>query len=226
MAANLPKIVVKTDITDLDTPHMISEAKGIKFTGDADATAPDYDDTALHGAADDLQDVHSERQTDPPTASSDDENTERRKVARMYELDALYVQKIANNVAIAAGDVEAGEAVVHRIGFKLKKSASAHARGFEVYDSGVQWAKVRTKAVAATAAYAWRYGMTAAKGTPPEIDGTRVVVNLEASLEITNLESGKIYGIQYETVRRKERKTYVNGEEALIYSDWIYFVVE
>jgi hypothetical protein len=224
--ANLPKIVVKTDISELDTPHMISEAKGIKFTGDPDATAPPEDDTALHGLADDLQDVHSARQTNPPTKSADDETVARDLLADAYQVDAQYVQTVARRVAKAGGDVAAGETVVARLGFKLKKDAATNARTFEVYASGVGFVKIHAPAAAKLAAYVWEYGTTDAKGTPPKIEGGRGIVNLQSSIEITNLEGGKIYGFRYAFVKQTEKGTHSDGEEPLVFSDFIYFVVQ
>ena len=224
--SGIPKIVVKTDISELDTPDMVSVTLGIVFTGDPDATTPPVNDAALHGEADTLQAIHGKRQTNPPTATADDEDIQRKKVSRAYEKDARYVQDVANDVAEAAADSAAGEIVVTRIGFELKQQATPHARSFEVYDSGVAWVHVRTKAVAKKAAYVWQYGITAAKGTPPAIDINRTIVNLEADIKLTNLESGEIYGFRYATVEPGEKGTHSDGEEPLTFSDWIYFVVE
>jgi hypothetical protein len=223
---NLPKIVVITDISNLETPDMITAGGGIVLTLDPDATAPPVADTVLHTEADDLQTVHNNRQTEPPTATANDEIGARDTLAFDYQQDARYVESIANKVAKAAGDVTAGIAVVNRTGFKLKKTGIRAARHFEIYASGIEWAHVRTKSVAKVAAYVWRFGITPIKGTPPAIEGSRAVVNLEADLKITNLKSGTIYGIQFAAVKRKEKRTYSNGEEPLIYSDWIYFVVQ
>lgn len=224
--SGLPKIVVIKNILPMDTPDMVSETLGIKFTGDADATTPPVGDAALHGEANTLQTIHGKRQTNPPTATADDEDIQRRKVARAYARDARYVEEVANDVAEAAADVAAGEIVVTRLGFKLKKAASINARSFEVYADGIGWLHVHAPAADKTAAYVWQYGITPTKGTPPEIDGGRGVVNLEADLKITNLESGKIYGIRYAFVKRKQKRTHSDGEEPLTFSDWIYFVVQ
>jgi hypothetical protein len=222
---NLPKIVVISDISDLDTPNMVSEAKGIVFTGDPDATAPPVDDTTLHGHADDLQTAHTGRQTNPPTTTANDEKEARDTLIEEYQLDALYVQGVARKVAKAAGDIAAGKQVVARLGFKLKKDASANARTFEVYASGIGFVKIHAPSAAKKASYVWQYGVTKSKGTPPEIDGGKGVVNNQSEVEITNLVSGEIYGFRYAAVKSGEKTTHSDGEDPLIFSDFIYFVV-
>src|SRR5690242_7792771 len=96
---NLPKIVVITDISALSTPDMVSEAKGVKLTGDPDATTPPVTDTILNTEADDLQDIHTARQTNPPTKTADDEIVQRDILVEDYKLDAQYVEGVANKVA-------------------------------------------------------------------------------------------------------------------------------
>jgi hypothetical protein len=224
-SGNLPKIVVIKDISPLSTPEMISEALGVVFTGDPDATTPPVADPMLHAEAATLQTIHSKRQTNPPTATSDEEDVQRNILARAYKKDAVYVEGVANDVAVDAGDVNAGEAVVLRIGMKLKKEGMADARSFEVYDSGVEWVHIRCKAVAKRAGYVWRYGITTAKNTPP---ATLVdpIFTLEANLLITDLQSGAIYGFQFASILPTRSPEYANGTDAIIYSDFIYFAVQ
>jgi hypothetical protein len=223
--SNLPKIVVIKDISPLSTPEMISEALGVVFTGDPDATTPPVTDVILHGEAATLQTIHSKRQTSPPTATSDEEEIQRNILARAYKKNADYLEGVANDVAVAAGDVNAGEAVVLRIGMKLKKEAAADARTFEVYESGVEWVHIRCKAVAKRAAYIWRYGVTTAKDIPP---ATLVhpIVTLQANLLINGLESGEIYGFQFASVVPSDDPEYTDGTDPHIYSDFIYFAVQ
>src|SRR5205085_1690446 len=102
---NLPKIVVITDISGLTSSEMVTEAGGIVLAGDPDVTTPPVTDTILHTEAGALQTVLNKRQTNPPTATADDETAARDIVAFDYQQDARYVETIANKVARAAGDV-------------------------------------------------------------------------------------------------------------------------
>src|SRR5437016_1742914 len=176
--ANLPKIVVITDLSPLDTPDMITEAGAIKLTGDPDATAPPVADTAVHTEAANLQIIHNKRQLKPPTATAKEEQLQRDKVVAMYKKDARYVQDVANDVAEAAGDINAGIIVVQRIGVKLKKIGKVHSRHFEVIASGPGWVTLRVKSVGLKAAYIFRYGTSDKRGNPPVILG-HPVINLE-----------------------------------------------
>src|SRR5438105_4633065 len=120
---NLPKIVVITDISQHETPEMISAGLAVKTTGDPDAGGCTVTDATLHTEANALQSVHNKRGTNPPTATAKDETVARDTLAEDYQFIAMFVQGIANKVAkaagdVAAGDVAAGEIVVQRTGFK------------------------------------------------------------------------------------------------------------
>jgi hypothetical protein len=223
-SSTLKKIVVITDISHLDTPDMISEAGGIVLTGDPDATAPPVPDVMLHADAAALQTIHNGRQTNPPTKTADEELVQRNIIVNKYKKDARYVQDVANDVAEAAGNVSAGEIVVQRIGMKLKKVASHNPRIFEVYKSGVGWVHLHTHAAAKRAAYAWRYGITTAKGTPPVTLG-HPIINMEADILITGLPSGTIIGFQYGFVLPTHNPEHAHGTDAITYGDFIYFVI-
>jgi hypothetical protein len=221
---NLPKIVVITDISTLDTPNMVSEAKGVVLTGDPDATTPPITDTILKAEADDLLDIHTARQTNPPTATADDEIVQRDKLAVDYQADALYVQTVANKVAKAAGDVAAGEVVVQRIGMKLKSKGTPHPRSFEVVASGIGWVHLRVKSVAKRAGYGWKYGITPVKDTPPAAFSP-IIFTLGVELVITNLQSGEIYGFQYGSILPERKPSVSDGSDPITFSDFIYFVI-
>jgi hypothetical protein len=218
---NLPKIVVITDISDLSTPDMVSEAKGIKLTGDPDVTSPPVTETILHTEADDLLNIHTKRQTNPPTATAEQEQLQRDIVIRDYKKDALEVQSVANDVAAAAGDVAAGIIVVQRTAFRLKKDGMPHQRHFEVVESGEGWVHLRTKAIHHPAGYVWNYGITAAKDTPPTIFKP-LLFTLEVDIIINNLQSGSIYAFQVAGILPVQRPTFSDGVEPLTFSDFIY----
>ncbi|MBI4931486.1 MAG: hypothetical protein HY841_12025 [Bacteroidetes bacterium] len=196
---NLPKIVLALNTRKMDTPTLVSSAKGIILTGDPDATAPPVPDTTLHAQADSLLLIHTKRQTKPPTATADQETQQRNIVDRSYKKDGLYVQGVCNDVAVANGDVTAGEAVAQRIGYTLKKQATFNPTDFGVTSHEPGLADVQAKkAKKGTEAHLWRYGITPAKDTAPT--ALKTLVTVEAHIIIQNLPSGSILGIQHASV--------------------------
>jgi hypothetical protein len=163
---------------------------------------------------------------------------------------ANYVQQVANDVAIEAGNVEAGEAVVLRCGFPLKKKAEVHPRGFEVVDSGPGWTSIRVKAVEKKAGYLFRLGKTTKKGVPPTAPLV-TYFGLECELTIINQTTGDIIGVQSASILptgygskkaakdnltnkkstltpaiKQKKATFNPDTDPYSWSDFIYYTVE
>ncbi|MBI3500155.1 MAG: hypothetical protein HY063_00005, partial [Bacteroidetes bacterium] len=158
---NLPKILLITDIGRLEVTVAVSTCKGIITTGDPDAGGVNPTDGTLHAQADTLMNIHTARQTKPPTKTADDEIKQRNIVNRTFKKMALYVQGVCNDVAVAQGDVTAGEAVALRTGFGLKKKGSLHPRDFESLPAEKGSFHVRVKsATMGHATYVYEYGIS------------------------------------------------------------------
>ncbi len=196
---NLPKIKVALDLEEMDVTNLASMAKGVKTTGDPDVTNPSVTDLVLHGQADDLLDCHDQRGTNKSPSLTRQETVLKNILIRSVTDVGLDVEKAANKVAIAQGDVAAGEAVVLRCGYKLKKKGTKPPREFEVVGSGPGWVHIRVKSVGSRAGYVWRFGITTEIGKVPTIF-MPMLFTLECEVIITNIPRGAILGYQMASI--------------------------
>jgi hypothetical protein len=195
----IAKIVVSVETDKMDVPTLITTAKGIKTTGDADVVDPPFTDAQLQTQAGDLADTHSKRQTNQSKSLTRQEEEQAETLKTSVSWVGRYVQQIANKVAKDTGSVPMGEAVVERCGFKLKKKAEKAPRGFEVVDSGPGWTRLRAKSVGKRGGYLWRFGKTTQKGVMPSGPLT-TFFTLECDVIIYGEESGAIMGYQMASI--------------------------
>jgi hypothetical protein len=247
---NLPKIVVALNTQPMTVLELYSAVQTVKTTGDPNAGNPPVTDTLLHTQATTMLTVYNNSQTVPPTAIPTQVATARNIVERSYTKIGLYVQGAANDAAVAAGDVTAGQVVVTRTGYHLKHASIRAPRHFSASSNGVGQLDISTKAVGKHAGYIRRLGVTTAKGVPPSVLGDDLFT-LEADIHIDGLVSGSIVGACEATIlpvthtnktstttnstqksvtatpATKGRKaSFTYGASHLIFSDWIYVVVK
>lgn len=218
---NLPKIVVALETASMNVLEICSACNGVKTSGDSDVTNPPVDDTTFKTGSTTLANVHAQRQTDKSEALSRLEGELTAKLKLQYEETGRYVQMIANRVAIAHGNVEAGEAVVVRCGYNLKKKKSTHSREFEIIASGPGWVTLRVKSGGRGTAYCWRYGKTPTKGNPPTVFSP-IIVTTRCTVTITNLANGSMYAFQFAKVLTSHEDSFSDGEAPQNFSDFIY----
>jgi hypothetical protein len=195
----LPKIVVALDVDCMDDATVCNNAKGVKTAGDADVTNPPVTDAVLKTEADDVVAIIQKRVTDQSASLTKAQGELASKVRWSYTKVGQYVGQVANDVARAQGNVEAGEKVVLRCGFKLKKKGVLPPRDFEVVDSGVSWIHIRVKSLGKKAGYLWRFGKTTKKGIMPVAPLT-TFFTMECEIIIDNLESADVMGFQSATI--------------------------
>ncbi|MEI6852571.1 MAG: hypothetical protein WCL06_06990 [Bacteroidota bacterium] len=196
---NLDKITVNLDIDNKDVTTFCKDVKGVKTTGDHDVTDPPHTDTELGVQADKVLAIQAQRVTDKSPALTRQQKLQYDTMVLMYTDVGLYVQQIARKVAVAAGDIAAGEAVVLRCGFKLKAAPSVHPRGFEVVDSGPNWLHLRVKSAGRYSSCAWRIGIAQVKGTLPATFFP-TVYTMECEVILTNIKSGILIAAQVATI--------------------------
>ncbi|MEI6853329.1 MAG: hypothetical protein WCL06_10815 [Bacteroidota bacterium] len=201
-----PKIVVALDIKKMNALTLCSKARGVKTTGDPDVVNPPKSDEDLQLQAGRVEDIKKLRVTDKKMSLTRQEEVEVDTLKTYYEQVGRYVQRIAREVAMATGSVAAGEAVVLRCGFKLKKKRVLPPRTFEVVDSDVGWTHLRVKAAGKNAAYVWRFGITHEKGVIPEVF-MPVVVTMVCELVVRHPFSGKIIAYQVACILPKKRSS-------------------
>jgi hypothetical protein len=247
---NLPLIVVLLAKKTWSTLTLADDTQHVKTTGDPLATTPPVTDAVIHGAASTLTTMYTGYKASPPTYTKQQVKQQRNIVITMFNKLALYIQSVARDAAIAAGDVQAGEAVVTRCGFKIKKPASKPPKFFKVLSKIVGSVDVTTKVVNSRAGYIRVYGTTPTKGTPPATL-SEPIFSLETKVHIDNLKSGTIYGFREaiilpvkrnpvnpdavittgktikETASFKGNKAYFTDGAAshYIWSEWVYVVV-
>jgi hypothetical protein len=250
---NLPKIQVLELATNASPDTVIKKATQIHTSGDVNVTAPPVDDTALGGQITTLQNRVTGSTATPPTFTAMQVTTAKNIVITSYNKIANYVEGVANDVAIAAGDVTAGNTVVTRVGCRLKKKSTKASKKFAATSKIEGEIEVGTKAPGAHTIYLRQYGKTTAKGVIPAVISDTIIGGL-SEISITNLKSGDIYGVREALILPIPRKkggsvvgisptatargttpvattktnkaTYSDGATHYIYSDWIYVTVK
>jgi len=237
---NLDKITVNLDVTNKEVTTFCKDTKGVKTTGDHDVVDPPHTDSEIGTQADKVLAVQSQRVTDKSLSLTRLQKTLYATLVLMYTDVGLYVQQIARKVAVAAGNIAAGEAVVLRCGFKLKAAPAVHPREFELVASGPGWLHLRVKSPGKFSACAWRIGITQAKGKAPDTYFPQVDT-MECEVIFTNIKSGSLiaaqvapilpasHGIVSDDTKPTKKKRQVpsfaigEGIENLNWSDPIYF---
>jgi hypothetical protein len=207
---NLPKIQVIELTANAPVSVIINEALQIKTTGDANAVAPPVTDAILHAQANTLQSMYTGSKASPPAYTTAQVNVQKNIVITSYNKIVNYLKGVANDVAIAAGDVNSGNSVITRCGANLKKKGVKPPKAFSVVSKIAGSVDVSSKSVAPKAAYRRQYGVTTAKGIVPTVLSDDVIT-LEVDVHIDNLQSGKIYGFRETSVLPLTHKTHTGG---------------
>ena len=194
------------DKSALETADMLNS---VKTTGDVDVTDPPITDTVMHTQGAKITTIHAQRTTNSSKQLTAQEKVEVNIGKRYYKKVGLYIQGIATDVAIAAGDINAGIAVVERCGYKVKNKPSSHAREFEIVASGPGWFHARIKSVGKRAVYVWKIGITTQKGVKSSTFISEFF-STECEIIVTEIESGVTYCIVEATVLPVPKKTTKN----------------
>ena len=192
---NLPLLGVRLASKRWNTLVLADNAQQVHTNGDSLATSPPVTDTDLHAEASTLMTLYDGYKAMPQTVIKSQVTQQRNKVITLYNKVAQYLQMVARDAAIAAGDISSGADVVTRCGFKIKKPSPKPPKYFRVASNFPGSVDITSKAVAKDAGYIREYGIASAKGIAP--DNTEYpVFSLEVSIHIGNLESGKIYAFR------------------------------
>jgi len=189
------KIKVSRSYKELSTIALASFAKSTKFSGDIAATAPPHDDTAIYGWADTMFNTHNGRVLNPSKTATSLERQQRNTLEDGLDANVNYLETVANTVYKTAGDINAGIAVVTRIGFQLM-AKGAHVRNIGVIDAGIGWFHAHeAKSVDGNQSHIWEGGITGTKGTPPT--DTKQYVTCESDVIFNNIPSASIYAYRH-----------------------------
>lgn len=247
---NMPLLGVRLASKRWNTLVLADNAQQVHTNGDPLATTPPVTDAVLHTAAATLMTFYDGYKATPQTVSKSQVTQQRNIVITLYNKVALYLQVVARDAAIAAGDISSGVEVVLRCGFKIKKPSNKPPKYFKVVSNVPGSVDITSKAVAKDAGYIREYGIASAKGVAP--DNTEYpVFSLEVSIHIDNLESGKIYAFREAKIVRSSRRSassatensvtnsatstitigtckaaFTHGALHYVWSDWVYVVIK
>jgi hypothetical protein len=198
MTTNLGKIKVSRAYKKLDTPSLYSFAHGTSFgTTGIGATVPESDVT-IQGYANTMMGTHTTRQTAPSKTLTSNEKSERGVLITALDLNADYLQGKANAAAIAAGDVNVGNAIVTAAGFALAGKGLAR-RIIGIISAGIGWILFHgTKSKKGPEGFVYEFGTTTAKGVVPAV--IKQAFELSSTCMINNLPSGTIVGVRYASI--------------------------
>lgn len=205
----VPRLKVSRSYHKLSTPDLHSFAKGTKFTADPLATSPAVNDATIYADADAMLATHNNRQTHPSKDQTSNENLERQTLLLALDKNAAYLEGVANDAALAAGNAEAGKAVITRIGFFVagKRGGKKH---FGIVKTGPGWAEAREpKTVKGVEGHMWRYGTTTAKNVAPTVTKDRFT--FEADVFFNNIASGSVFAYSHAPVLPVPKKKKGSG---------------
>lgn len=247
---NLPMITVLLATKKTTTPMLIKMCNLQKTVGDPLVVSPPVSDTTIKSQAATLETIYNASESTPPTATKLQVTTQRNICINSYNLNAMYIQGVARNAAISAGDVSAGEQVVTRCNYKYKKPKAPTNRVFKATPLGAGAVEITTKAVGSRVSYIRQYGITPTKGVPPTVFA-ELIISLEANIYINNLKSVTVYGFREATVlpvgrsttkgtpitavkkvatptvsTKTHKATYTDNSEHYNFGEWIYVVVQ
>ncbi len=198
MTNNLGKIKVSRAYKKLDTPTLYSFAHGTSFgTTGIGATVPESDIT-IQGLAGTMMGTHTTRQTAPSKTLTSNEKAQRAALITALDLNADYLQGRANAAAIAAGDINVGNAMVTSVGFALA-GKGVPKRIIGIIRAGIGWILFHgAKSKKGVEGFVYEFGITTAKGVVPAI--IKQAFELSSTCMISNLPSGSIIGVRFASI--------------------------
>ncbi|HEX7413748.1 MAG TPA: hypothetical protein VF411_06840 [Bacteroidia bacterium] len=203
---SLPKSKVSKEYHSLDTTNLCEFANGINTnephinnpTG-TPPVVPIVTSVTLRGKATALLNIHSGRQTLPPTTTANQEDVA--KTDLLHNLDKLanQVDTVAQDAAIAAADASAAEAVITGVGFKVAgKSTGMKPHTFKQLKSAKNTVLVQLTSSGKGSIYSVRCGVTANEGVIPAAwEPTASIATTELLISGGGLKTGQLLAIQY-----------------------------
>jgi len=196
--SNLGKIHVMRMKTTTPTTTVIKNGLLIKTAGDSVVVLPPVTDAIFQPQVARLQTMYTGFKQVPPTYTSSQVNIQKGIVVVSYNKNMAYIESVSQDEAISAGDINAGIAVVLRVGAKLGKKGSNKKTDFGVTDIGVNFIQVHAKKdVKGNQSHKWRIAIVPALGTAP-IKGAWVeFTSTECDIIIEGVPAGSFVAINH-----------------------------
>jgi len=198
---NLGKIHVMRVSMRTPTQTLINNGLTVKTAGDPDVTAPPVTDAVFQLQVTKLQTMLTGSKLSPPTYTTGQVKTQKSIVVTSYNKIAANVEGVAEDVAITAGDINAGITVVTRVGFKTGKKGTGKRPDFGVTATGPGFVQVHVKKdVKGNEGHLFRVAIVAAKGTLPAKATLITYYTLACDIIIQDLPTAAILAIQHANV--------------------------
>ena len=122
-----------------------------------------------------------------------------------YNKNATFIQGKARDLVITTGDVNQGINLIENSGYFFKGTKSPIKLGFDLQNEGTGTVSITTKSVATGAGYIRQYGLTSAKGIPPDIT-YEMLFSMEVDIILTGIKSGTILAFREAAILPISRK--------------------
>ena len=216
------RVTVSMDLASLDTPGLVSFARGVGkgFTDNVNLTDTDIvkmpvSTVDLLASATALETLHTQRLSAPSPASTKLESDRATTLMEQLTNLAAFAEWIANTKA--AGNVAVSGAILVSFGFQLKKEAVRHSKGFEGSSPEKGTARLHVPRGADNEVRLVQYSSDGGKtwSLPIVVHGVYI--------SFTGLQSGTAYLFQIATSTppQKGKQMVTAGSEALQWGDAI-----
>ncbi|MHB8259376.1 MAG: hypothetical protein ACYDCN_04655 [Bacteroidia bacterium] len=194
---NLPVIEVVSLVVHGDSLGLIKAIRKSKTDGDPLAGGDPITDVVLNASADALQIVYNGTQTKPATTLVKDVGTQFNKTNELYKERCAFLKGVANRAAIAAGDVNAGLAVVVRCGHKAKKVKATAVKEFTVTSTIAGQIDVTTVSGGLNTTYIRQYGFPSRKDiAPTATQMAELIIGRTVKVSINGFKDGVIVAMR------------------------------
>ncbi|HEX7413964.1 MAG TPA: hypothetical protein VF411_07945 [Bacteroidia bacterium] len=196
---NLQIIEVVTDVAHMQPLDLIKEAKKGKMSASPLTAGAPVTDAQMLIEINKLQTKYDATQTKLPTDIKANVDVQFNILAAKYKKNGAFLKGVANDAAVAAGDVNAGLAIVSGAGYKAKKVKASVAKGFKGDSPIAGQADITTKAVTHAFAYIRQWGYGADKLTPPtaaELATHTLLISPTTGVSKKGLTNGKFMWVR------------------------------
>src|ERR1017187_1778799 len=164
---NLQIIEVVTETAHMQPLDLIKEAKKGNMSSSPLLAGAPYSDAQMLVEINLLQTLYDKTQLKPPTDIKLNVDKQFNILARKYKKNGNFLKGVANDEAVAEGDVNAGLAIVSAAGYKAKKVKASVAKGFKGDSTIAKQADITNKAVPHASSYLYQYAGTPDKDVTP-----------------------------------------------------------
>jgi hypothetical protein len=199
---NLPKIdLILLKMSDPNA-FVIKQCLTLKTTGNASMAGCTTTDTQVHTAANTLQTYETGANLNPKLYTTSQVNQQKKIAIDLYNKVINFMKGACNDLAVAAGDVNAGHTLANNCGATIAKPKGGDNQpDFGITESGPGWFLVHAKkATTGVEGHIFLCAIVAAKDIVPGSTACKYFVDLEGTIQITDLPSQQVLAINHATI--------------------------